>query len=59
MKVAEYRNYVHGRFVTSTRQFDDINPATGTVVATVHEADESLVAAAVDAARTALRGPCA
>jgi aminomuconate-semialdehyde/2-hydroxymuconate-6-semialdehyde dehydrogenase len=57
MSVAEYRNYVHGRFVTTTRQFDDINPATGSVVATVHEADDSLVGAAVDAARAALRGP--
>ena len=57
MTVAEYRNYVQGRFVTSTRQFDDINPATGKVAATVHEADDALVAAAVDAARSALRGP--
>jgi aminomuconate-semialdehyde/2-hydroxymuconate-6-semialdehyde dehydrogenase len=57
MTVAEYRNYVQGRFVASTRQFDDVDPATGRVVASVHEADDSLVAAAVDAARAALRGP--
>jgi aminomuconate-semialdehyde/2-hydroxymuconate-6-semialdehyde dehydrogenase len=57
MTVAEYRNYVQGRFVASTRQFDDVDPATGRVVASVHDADDSLVAAAVDAARAALRGP--
>jgi aminomuconate-semialdehyde/2-hydroxymuconate-6-semialdehyde dehydrogenase len=55
--LAEYRNYVGGRFVGSTRQFDDVDPATGSVRARVHEADESLVAAAVEAARRALRGP--
>src|SRR5262245_20554100 len=57
MALTEYRNYVAGRFVGSTRQFDDVDPATGQVRATVHEADESLVAAAVEAARSALRGP--
>jgi len=57
MALAEYRNYVAGRFVGSSRQFDDVDPATGQVRATVHEADDSLVAEAVEAARKALRGP--
>jgi aminomuconate-semialdehyde/2-hydroxymuconate-6-semialdehyde dehydrogenase len=57
MTCAEYRNYVQGRFVDSSRKFDDVDPATGRVRAVVHEADDSLVAAAVDAARSALRGP--
>lgn len=57
MARTEYRNYVQGRFVGSSRQFDDIDPATGKIRAAVHEADDSLVAAAVDAARSALRGP--
>src|SRR5688572_25431669 len=56
MAVAEYRNYVQGRFVASARQFDDIDPATGRVTAIVHEADASLVDDAVDAAGSALRG---
>jgi aminomuconate-semialdehyde/2-hydroxymuconate-6-semialdehyde dehydrogenase len=57
MALTEYRNYVRGRFVGGERQFDDVDPATGAVRATVHEANESLVSAAVDAARLALRGP--
>jgi aminomuconate-semialdehyde/2-hydroxymuconate-6-semialdehyde dehydrogenase len=57
MALAEYRNYVAGRFVGTSRQFDDVDPATGRVRATVHEADETLVGAAVEAARSALRGP--
>ena len=51
MALTEYRNYVAGRFVGTTRQFDDVDPATGRVRATVHEAGDSLVAEAVDAAR--------
>mgnify|MGYP003694382713 CR=1 FL=1 len=31
MALAEYRNYIGGRFVGSTRQFDDVDPATGKV----------------------------
>lgn len=52
----DYRNFVDGRFVESRRRFEDINPATGTVHAIVHEADENLVEEAVAAGRRALKG---
>ncbi len=39
------------------REFADVNPANGSVIAEVAEADESLVDAAVSAARSALQGP--
>ncbi len=51
-------HYIGGRPVTSSRPcFDNIDPATGQVVGRVHEADASVVDAAVQAARAALRGP--
>ena len=49
-------NYVDGEFVRGKREFPDINPADGSVIAQVSEADQSLVDAAVCAARAALRG---
>jgi aminomuconate-semialdehyde/2-hydroxymuconate-6-semialdehyde dehydrogenase len=49
-------NYVDGQFVRGTREFDDINPADGTLIANVTEADEGLVDDAVAAARQALQG---
>jgi len=52
--VKSIQNYIDGKFVGSERQFDDLNPADGTLVARVHEADEGLVDAAVQAARKAL-----
>jgi aminomuconate-semialdehyde/2-hydroxymuconate-6-semialdehyde dehydrogenase len=48
-------SYVNGEFVAGTRQFDDLNPADGTLVAKVTEADRDLVDRAVDAARHASR----
>lgn len=57
MQPGEFRNYVAGRFVTSDRQFDDINPVDGSLVARVHEAERETVDAAVEAAREALAGP--
>jgi len=42
--------------VQGKREFADLNPADGTVIAEVTEADEGLVDAAVSAARKALRG---
>ncbi len=39
-----------------TREFADVNPADGSVIAQVSEADESLVDDAVQAARKAVRG---
>jgi aminomuconate-semialdehyde/2-hydroxymuconate-6-semialdehyde dehydrogenase len=47
-------SYVNGQFVRGTRQFPDINPADGSVIAQVSEADESLVNQAVESARRAL-----
>lgn len=53
----QYRNYVNGRFVESARRFDDFNPADGSVIAQVHEADRALVDGAIAAARAAMEGP--
>jgi len=50
------QNYVNGQFVRSQREFADINPADGSVIAQVSEADESLVNQAVESARRALNG---
>ena len=52
----QYRNYVDGRFVDSSRRFDDLNPADGSVVAQVHEADKATVDAAIAAGRKAVQG---
>lgn len=50
------QNYVNGQFVRGPREFADINPADGSVIAQVSEADESLVNRAVESARKALNG---
>jgi aminomuconate-semialdehyde/2-hydroxymuconate-6-semialdehyde dehydrogenase len=55
-RVKRLQNYVDGRFVGGVREFDDINPADGSVIAKVAEADRELVAAAVAAARKAVNG---
>jgi aminomuconate-semialdehyde/2-hydroxymuconate-6-semialdehyde dehydrogenase len=49
-------NYIDGQFVRGKRAFPDVNPADGSVIAQVEEADQDLVDAAVRAARQALRG---
>ena len=49
-------NYIDGRFVRGKQEFTDINPADGTVIAQVTEADQDLVDDAVQSARRALRG---
>ena len=49
-------NFVDGRFVAGEREFDDINPADGTLIARVAEAGPELVDEAVKAARKALQG---
>jgi aminomuconate-semialdehyde/2-hydroxymuconate-6-semialdehyde dehydrogenase len=49
-------NYIDGRFVRGTREFADVNPADGSVIAQVSEADQGLVDDAVRAARKALQG---
>lgn len=49
-------NYIDGQFVRGKREFADVNPADGTVIAQVSEADQSLVDEAVQVARKAVRG---
>jgi aminomuconate-semialdehyde/2-hydroxymuconate-6-semialdehyde dehydrogenase len=49
-------NYIAGKFVRGKREFADVNPADGSVIAQVSEADEGLVDDAVRAARKALGG---
>jgi len=49
-------NHINGQFVRGTREFADVNPADGSVIAQVSEADRGLVDEAVEAARQALRG---
>ncbi|HTV65423.1 MAG TPA: aldehyde dehydrogenase family protein, partial [Bryocella sp.] len=49
-------SFVNGRFVSGGHEFDDINPADGTLIARVSEARPELVDEAVTAARKALAG---
>jgi len=49
------QNYIAGASVGCKRDFPDVNPADGSVIARVAEADRDLVDAAVQAARKALR----
>lgn len=49
-------NYIDGQFVRGKREFADVNPADGSVIAQVSEADEEVVDRAVRAARKSLRG---
>ncbi len=55
-QVKVIQNYIDGKFVRGKREFADVNPADGTVIAQVTEADRDLVDAAVRAARNALAG---
>jgi len=54
--VKSFRNYIDGQFVRGFREFPDINPADGTVIAEVTEADRDIVDQAVQAARKAFAG---
>jgi aminomuconate-semialdehyde/2-hydroxymuconate-6-semialdehyde dehydrogenase len=54
--VKSIQNYINGQFVRGKREFADVNPADGSVIAEVTEADQSLVDDGVQAARKALRG---
>jgi aminomuconate-semialdehyde/2-hydroxymuconate-6-semialdehyde dehydrogenase len=49
-------NYIDGQYVRGKYEFPDVNPADGSVIAEVSEADHGLVDAAVSAARKALQG---
>lgn len=51
-----FLNYIDGQYVRGKREFADLNPADGSVIAHVTEADESQVDDAVHAARMALHG---
>ena len=51
-----FQNYINGRFVRGPREFPDVNPADGSVIAQISEADRGLVNQAVGAAHAALRG---
>jgi aminomuconate-semialdehyde/2-hydroxymuconate-6-semialdehyde dehydrogenase len=50
------QNYINGQFVRGRREFTDVNPADGSVIAQVTEADQSLVDDAVGSARNAFQG---
>jgi aminomuconate-semialdehyde/2-hydroxymuconate-6-semialdehyde dehydrogenase len=54
--VKRFENYIDGAFQSSMREFHDINPADGSVIGTVCEADKPLVDSAVAAARRSLAG---
>ncbi len=51
------RNFVDGQFVSTGRQFRNVNPVDGSLVSNVCEADAELVDRAVQAAKRALDGP--
>ena len=51
------QNYIDGELVLGTSEFADVNPADGSVIAQVTEADVDIVDRALQAARRALRGP--
>lgn len=51
-----FQTFIDGRFVSGGRQFADINPADGSVIGQVAEADQAMVDQAVTAARRALQG---
>lgn len=55
-QVKVIQNYIDGKFVGGKSQFADVNPAYGTVIAEVTEADKGQVDHAVQAGRRALRG---
>jgi len=50
------QNYIDGSFVGGIREFEDVNPADGSVIAHVTEASQAQVEEAVNAARHALCG---
>ena len=55
-QVKSILNYIDGQFVRGKREFADVNPADGSVIAQVTEADQGQVDDAVQAARKASRG---
>lgn len=55
-QVKVIQNYIDGKFLTGRREFADVNPADGSVIAKVSEATQDLVDLAVQAARKAGSG---
>ncbi len=55
-RVKSIQNYIDGKFVRGKREFPDVNPADGSVIAQVSDADADLVDAAVQAAQRARHG---
>lgn len=55
----EFKNFINGEFVTtaSGKQFENRNPVDNSLNGLVHEAGEPEVAAAVAAAKAAMKGP--
>ncbi len=51
-----YRNYVNGKWVESSKTFEDHSPIDGSTIAIVHEADQKLVHEAILAGHNALAG---
>lgn len=54
----EFKHFINGEFVGSAsgRTFENISPATGTIIGMVHEGGESEVDSAVKAAQQAMKG---
>jgi aminomuconate-semialdehyde/2-hydroxymuconate-6-semialdehyde dehydrogenase len=53
--VKSFLNCIDGEFVRGNREFADVNPADGSIIAQVSEADQEIVDRAVCAAQRALR----
>lgn len=52
----EFKNFVNGQFVASSKTIDIINPVNGIVHGVSYEADQAIVDTAVAAAKAALKG---
>lgn len=57
--LSERKNFIAGEWRETGNLFDKIDPATGEVVARIHEAGRAEVDAAVASAKAALKGPWA
>ena len=57
--MSEIKNFINGEYRVSSegKTFDNVDPCTGALIGTVHEASREDVASAVQAARDALDGP--
>lgn len=56
VKAIDCLHFINGKFVSSNKKFDNINPATEEVLGTVDEGGKTEVDSAVKAARQALHG---